>query len=180
MQQSQTQLSAIVAHANSCDPWTSRARPSFLYVRYVMILWALPMGVLSAFRPDTTRDIAIGMNAYLGGLPEQLYTLSGTGYLGYTAMRQLGEDQGRGPVRGDVCLGWNAEIRLMGCVLRNCVKCRDKGPQWMESGHCIRVRKGRGCRREIRSTRGIGWHPSRQTRAMLAIEPHLHVAACYQ
>ena len=55
MQQIQTQLSAIVAEANSRDPWTSRVRPSFLYV---MILWALPMGVLSAFRPDTARDIA--------------------------------------------------------------------------------------------------------------------------
>ncbi|MBO0749095.1 MAG: holin family protein, partial [Porphyrobacter sp.] len=77
MQQIQTQLSAIVAEANSTDPWTSRARPSFLYVMYVMILWALPMGVLSAFRPDTARDIASGMNAYLAGLPEPLYTLFG-------------------------------------------------------------------------------------------------------
>jgi hypothetical protein len=94
MQQIQTQLSAIVAEANSRDPWTSRARPSFLYVMYVMILWALPMGVLSAFRPDTARDIASGMNGYLGGLPEPLYTLFGTGYLGYTAMRQWGKIKG--------------------------------------------------------------------------------------
>ena len=94
MQQIQTQLSAIVAEANSRDPWTSRARPSFLYVMYVMILWALPMGVLSAFRPDTARDIATGMNAYLGGLPDPLYTLFGTGYLGYTAMRQWGKIKG--------------------------------------------------------------------------------------
>jgi hypothetical protein len=94
MQQIQTQLSAIVAEANSRDPWTSRARPSFLYVMYVMILWALPMGVLSAFRPDTARDIASGMNAYLAGLPEPLYALFGTGYLGYTAMRQWGKIKG--------------------------------------------------------------------------------------
>ena len=94
MQQIQTQLSAIVAEANSKDPWTSRARPSFLYVMYVMILWALPMGVLSTFRPDTARDIAAGMNAYLGGLPEPLYALFGTGYLGYTAMRQWGKIKG--------------------------------------------------------------------------------------
>jgi len=94
MQQIQTQLSAIVAEANSTDPWTSRARPSFLYVMYVMILWALPMGVLSAFRPDTARDIASGMNAYLAGLPEPLYALFGTGYLGYTAMRQWGKIKG--------------------------------------------------------------------------------------
>ena len=94
MQQIQTQLSAIVAEANSKDPWTSRARPSFLYVMYVMILWALPMGVLSAFRPDTARDIAVGMNAYLNGLPQPLYALFGTGYLGYTAARQWGKVKG--------------------------------------------------------------------------------------
>jgi holin (3TMs family) len=94
LQQIQTQLSAIVAEANSKDPWTSRARPSFLYVMYVMILWALPMGVLAAFRPEAARDIAAGMNAYLGGLPEPLYALFGTGYLGYTAMRQWGKVKG--------------------------------------------------------------------------------------
>ena len=94
LQQIQTQLSAIVAEANSRDPWTSRARPSFLYVMYAMILWALPMAVLAAFRPDTARDIAAGMNAYLGGLPEPLYALFGTGYLGYTAMRQWGKVKG--------------------------------------------------------------------------------------
>ena len=88
------QLSAIVAEANSKDPWTSRARPSFLYVIYVLLLWALPMGVLAAFRPDTAKDIAAGMNAYLNGLPEPLYALFGTGYLGYTAARQWGKVKG--------------------------------------------------------------------------------------
>jgi len=84
-------LSAIVAEANSADPWTSRARPSFLYVMYVLLLFALPMGVLSAFNPQAAMDIATGMNAYLGGLPEPLYALFGTGYLGYTAARQWGK-----------------------------------------------------------------------------------------
>ena len=49
-------LSAIVAEANSHDPWTSRARPSFLYVIYVLLLWALPMGLLAAFSPGKARD----------------------------------------------------------------------------------------------------------------------------
>ena len=88
------QLSAIVAEAGSTDPWTSRARPSFLYVMYVMLLWALPMGVLAAFRPDAARDIAAGINAYLNGLPEPLFALFGTGYLGYTAARQWGKVKG--------------------------------------------------------------------------------------
>ena len=94
LQQVQTQLSAIVAEANSKDPWTSRARPSFLYVMYVMLLWALPMGVIAPFRPQAAHDIAAGMNAYLNGLPDSLYALFGTGYLGYTAMRQWGKIKG--------------------------------------------------------------------------------------
>lgn len=92
--QVQTQLSAIIAEANSTDPWTSRARPSFLYVMYVMILFSLPMGVIAAFRPDTARAIADGITAYLNGLPEPLYMLFGTGYLGYTAARQWGKAKG--------------------------------------------------------------------------------------
>lgn len=90
----EARLQAIVAEANSKDPWTSRARPSFLYVMYVLILTALPMGLLSAFNPDAAMDIAKGMNAYLAGLPEPLYALFGTGYLGYTAARQWGKVKG--------------------------------------------------------------------------------------
>ena len=90
----QARLSAIVAEAGSSDPWTSRARPSFLYVMYAIILWALPMGLIAAFRPEAARDIAAGMNAYLSGLPEPLYALFGTGYLGYTAARQWGKIKG--------------------------------------------------------------------------------------
>lgn len=90
----QTQLSAIVAEASSQDPWTSRARPSFLYVMYAMILWAVPMGLIAAFRPQAALSIAGGMNAYLNGLPEPLYALFGTGYLGYTAARQWGKIAG--------------------------------------------------------------------------------------
>jgi len=91
----QTQLSAIVSEANSRDPWTSRARPSFLYVMYVIILWSLPMGLVAAVRPEAATAIAAGMNAYLAGIPEPLYALFGTGYLGYTAARQWGKNAGK-------------------------------------------------------------------------------------
>ena len=94
MQVVQAQLSAIVAEAQSTDPWTSRARPSFLYVMYALLLWAIPMGLIAAVRPDTAMAIAKGMNAYLTGLPEPLYALFGTGYLGYTAARAWGKAKG--------------------------------------------------------------------------------------
>ena len=85
------QMQAIVAEAQSSDPWTSRARPSFLYVIYVMILWAIPMGLIAAADPKMAIDIGNGMTAYLRGLPEELYALFGTGYLGYTAARTWGK-----------------------------------------------------------------------------------------
>lgn len=88
------QMSAIVAEAQSADPWTSRARPSFLYVMYALILWAIPMGLLSAFKPEMADAITSGMTGYLGKIPEPLYVLFGTGYLGYTAARQWGKAKG--------------------------------------------------------------------------------------
>jgi hypothetical protein len=94
MDQIKTQLSAIVAEAQSADPWTSRARPSFLYVMYVLLLWAIPMGLIAAAQPDMAASIARGMNAYLAGIPEPLYALFGTGYLGYTAARTWGKAKG--------------------------------------------------------------------------------------
>jgi hypothetical protein len=90
----QTQLSAIVAEAGAADPWTSRARPSFLYVMYALILFSVPMGLVAAFDPRTALAIGQGMTAYLAALPEPLYALFGTGYLGYTAARQWGKVRG--------------------------------------------------------------------------------------
>ena len=94
MEAVRTQLSAIVAEAQSPDPWTSRARPSFLYVMYALLLWAIPMGLIGAVQPDMAKEIAAAMNAYLSGIPESLYALFGTGYLGYTAARQWGKIKG--------------------------------------------------------------------------------------
>ena len=88
------QLSAIVAEAQSNDSWTSRARPSFLYVMYALLLWSIPMGLIAAAQPQMAADIAKGMNAYLAGIPEPLYALFGTGYLGYTAARSWGKARG--------------------------------------------------------------------------------------
>jgi hypothetical protein len=87
-------LSAIIAEAQSSDPWTSRARPSFLYVMYAMILCSIPMGLISAFDADIADRIIKGMTGYLNALPEALYALFGTGYLGYTAARQWGKSKG--------------------------------------------------------------------------------------
>lgn len=88
------QMSAILAEAQSADPWTSRARPTFLYVIYVMILFGIPMGFLSAFKPEIAAAVAHGMGAWLTAIPDTLYTLFGVGYLGYTGLRGIEKIKG--------------------------------------------------------------------------------------
>ena len=88
------QMQAIIAEANSADPWTSRARPSFLYMMYALVLWSIPMGLIAAADPQMAKGIGDGMTAYLRGIPEELYALFGTGYLGYTAARTWGKVKG--------------------------------------------------------------------------------------
>jgi len=81
------QLSAIIAEAQSADPWTSRARPSFLYVVYVLLLWSIPMGVLAVFRPDMADSFTVGFKAWLGAIPDSILTLFGTVMTGYVLGR---------------------------------------------------------------------------------------------
>lgn len=89
-----SQLSAIISEANSKDPWTSRARPSFLYVVYILMLSAIPMGVLNAFNPEMAANITIGFKSWMDALPEPVLTLFGVGYLGYTGARSFDKSKG--------------------------------------------------------------------------------------
>ncbi len=95
MERVRTQMAAVLAEAGSADPWTSRARPSFLYVMYALLLWSIPMGLIAAVQPEMALAIGRGMNAYLAGIPEPLYALFGTGYLGYTVAREWGKAKAR-------------------------------------------------------------------------------------
>ncbi|MBB3956931.1 3TM-type holin [Novosphingobium sediminicola] len=76
------------------DRYISRARPSFLYLMYGMILLSLPMGLLSAISAPVATAITNGVKLWLNSLPDGLYALFGTGYLGYTAARQWGKVAG--------------------------------------------------------------------------------------
>ena len=81
------QLSAIIAEAQSSDPWTSRARPSFLYVVYTLLLWSIPMGVLSIFNPEAAQAFTAGFGAWMKALPPDVLTLFGIVMTGYVAGR---------------------------------------------------------------------------------------------
>jgi len=76
------------------DRWTLRARPAFLYVMYGLLVWSVPLGLIGGARPDVAAAIVRVMRAYFEALPEPLYALFGTGYLGYTAARTWGKVKG--------------------------------------------------------------------------------------
>lgn len=90
----ETRMSAILAEANSSDPWTSRARPTFMYVIYVLILASLPMGVLHAYNPELAFSIADGFNNWLVAIPSDLIALFGVGYVGYAGARSIEKIKG--------------------------------------------------------------------------------------
>ncbi len=85
----EAQLSPILAEAQSPDPWTSRARPSFLYVVYVLLLASIPMGLLFAYDPLLAQSVTEGFRAWLAAIPEPIIDLFGMGYLGYTGARSF-------------------------------------------------------------------------------------------
>lgn len=85
----ENRYNAIIAEAKSSDKWTSRARPSFMYVIYIFILAAIPMGFLFAFHPETAQNVILGVKGWLNAIPDSLYTLFGAGFLGYTTARSV-------------------------------------------------------------------------------------------
>lgn len=89
----EAQLSVMLAEAKSNDKWTSRARPSFLYIIYIMILAAIPMGILSAFNHEMANQIAIGLKEWLAAIPSALWGLFGVGYTGYVAGRSYDKNK---------------------------------------------------------------------------------------
>lgn len=82
-----TQLSAIIADAQSQDPWTSRARPSFLYVVYILLLWSIPMGILTIFSPEAAAKFTEGFGAWMKAVPDPILQLFGVVMTGYVLGR---------------------------------------------------------------------------------------------
>jgi hypothetical protein len=85
----QATLSAILAEAQSADPWTSRARPTFLYIMYMVIGLCVFGGIFGIWHPAETRQAAENINALLRAIPSDLYSLFGIGYLGYSGARSF-------------------------------------------------------------------------------------------
>lgn len=88
------QLSVVLAESQSQDKWTSRGRPLFLYVMYIFILAAIPMGVLFAINPQISVNVISGVKMWLQSIPDSMWMLFGSGYLGYGAFRSYDKKNG--------------------------------------------------------------------------------------
>lgn len=87
-------MSIALSEAQSTDKVTSRSRPYFLYTMYIMLLSAIPMGIVYAIRPDVAMNIASGFKAWLEAIPSELYTLFGFGYGIYGTARSIDKWKG--------------------------------------------------------------------------------------
>jgi len=80
---------AINVEAQSTDKWTSRARPTFLYVMYIIILSAIPFGVLHCIDPVAASSFSAGFKEWLSDVPPILWESMTVGFLGYCASRTV-------------------------------------------------------------------------------------------
>jgi hypothetical protein len=87
-------LSAIIADAKSADTYTSRARPTFLYVVYILILWSLPMGVMFVVNPEAAAKFAEGFGFWLRAIPPEIVDLFKIVMLGYIGGRTFEKVKG--------------------------------------------------------------------------------------
>lgn len=94
LEATKVQLSAILAEAQSADPWTSRARPTFLYVMYAMFILCMIGAIIGIWSPKSVFQAADNLQKLLNAIPDSLYGLFGTGYLGYGVMRTWEKGKG--------------------------------------------------------------------------------------
>lgn len=90
-------MGIIIAEASSTDPWTSRARPSFMYVFYFVLLALIIIApFVGVFYPDKMGLFYVNVDRGFKAIPDALWATFSVGYLGYVAARQYGKAKGSG------------------------------------------------------------------------------------
>lgn len=86
----QLQMSAIVAEANSQDPWTSRARPSFMYLFYAIVAFMVMVApVIGVFQPTMMDLFFMNVNKGFAAIPEAMWWTFTAGFLGYSGSKTV-------------------------------------------------------------------------------------------
>lgn len=81
-------VSAILAEAKSADKWTSRARPSFLYLFYLVIVFLVVIfPMIGIWFPSEMIRFYENVSAGFNAIPEPMWWTFSAGYLGYVGAR---------------------------------------------------------------------------------------------
>lgn len=90
-----TKLSIAVAEASSQDKWTSRARPSFMYVFYFLLISLVIVApFIGVFFQAHMDRFYINVAAGFKAVPDAMWVTFTCGYLGYVGARQYGKIKG--------------------------------------------------------------------------------------
>jgi hypothetical protein len=83
------QIAAIQAQDGNNDAFVRRSRPTFLYIMYGVVIAGALLAIFSAFNPGAASTITKTFDDFFRGLPDSLYWLFGSAYLGYSGARSF-------------------------------------------------------------------------------------------
>lgn len=88
-------MQAILTEGASPDPWTSRARPTFLYVFYgIIVCMTIVAPILGLLFPSAVGQFYANVGAGFDAIPEELWWTFSVGYLGYSGLRTREKEKG--------------------------------------------------------------------------------------
>lgn len=82
-------LDLLKTEAASDDNYTRRARPTALYVIYILLCWGLLCSVISIFSPGKSAEMLNIFNTFFTRLPDNFYTLLETLFGIYAGARTI-------------------------------------------------------------------------------------------
>lgn len=84
----QSRLSVMVAEASSADKWTSRARPGFMYLFYLVVICLVIVApFMGIFFPVQMQQFYTNVANGFKAIPDIMWQTFGVGYLGYVGAR---------------------------------------------------------------------------------------------
>ena len=93
--QLEERMSTIRAEATSSDQWTSRARPTFMYVVYLVVLVnCILMPAVGIFWPTSMESYFVYIAQGFDAIPGEVWATFTAGYLGYAGLRTYEKKKG--------------------------------------------------------------------------------------
>lgn len=83
------------AEASSSDKWTSRARPSFMYIFYILLIFLIIVGpIVGIFFPSQMNIFYSNVQSGFDAIPTAMWGTFTAGYLGYSGFRTFEKSKG--------------------------------------------------------------------------------------